>query len=343
MTTKSGKKAFKNSKSAGSGSKVAAPTPLHPEIDKQKMAAFFSAAGLEGKSDVVDSLKEEEVVVTETETEPVSAVPQDSLSMTEKIGPASAERDEETESPVSFSEPAAPGTGENDTSVEIVNVVDACAGNDNASEKGDELMSIADSGNMAKGVSCSESCSFNLLPVFFILLVAALFWFYYIASTSHEHSEFSRLRFQPAVSENENNEHALRPEKFTPASQGVEMAVGPAQRSGGDGGVAVKDPSFMRAPLPFWQNRKPCPEFRIQTVTPIAEKQKVENVDSFSRAPVPFWRKGKAAVKTIPGLTAASPELTAPSSGPFLSELKSSAVSMDPSFQRAPKPFWKKN
>ncbi|HDS15864.1 MAG TPA: hypothetical protein ENN66_04485 [Proteobacteria bacterium] len=315
MTTKSGKKVFKNSKSGSSGSKVAAQAPLQPEIDKQKMAAFFSAAGLKGKSEMDGRLKVETVVIKETAVEPASVAPEEKLlSMTETTGPSAA-REEEAENSISFPEPL--GTDENETFLETANAADGPAENDDASEKGDERMSTADSGNIAKGVSHSGSCSFNLLPVVFILLLAALFWFYYLASTSQEHPEFSRLRSQSAVPENEDIiTPGLRRENSMPAMQ--------------------KDPSFMRAPIPFWQHRQPCSALSTQMVAPAAEKPKVENVDSFSRAPVPFWHKKKAAVKL-------TPELTAPDS-PLSSELKSSLpASMDPSFQRAPKPFWKKN
>ena len=264
MTTGSGKKTSKTGKAPTSRSrrkKVVEKAPVPVAIDKQKMAAFFSAAGLD--SSVPDSVKEsdevaeaKEIALKESETllpaEPVTATVTESGSVDE-AEPVTAES--EKDETVTVDEPA-----------DVV-----VADSENSNNKKDQTAVTATSPATGGG-----SDSFSILFMVFVLAVLALLWFYYISSAPLKNevvarveqgkveipaqmskingleAEVTRLRAQLAVFEKAAKKRQDSTVKVSPPVKrgtlaGEKTAPGDAQASSV---VTKKDPSFDKALLP---------------------------------------------------------------------------------------------
>lgn len=376
MTTANGKKTPKTPKtgkapvSRGRRKKVVAKAPAPAEIDKQKMAAFFSAAGLDKTAP--DS-------VTETETVEVVGIEKSDLKESGKPSPA-----EPTSTPVVESEPVikepVAKESENDEVVAIAKPVEVTAtvsdnsdDSDNNSEKGEILMTTTEKPT-AGG---SGSGSYNLLPMFAVLLLIALFWLYYISSTplkkaaearvEQGKAEISVLMSKVKGLEAEVSNLKMKLVLFEKAAMKWKNAAVQATRESAQakrGVVSVKkvevkaiskdkpmaatavkkDPSFDKAPTPFWRNMKPRGSLIKQPVKKVKPEVKTPavKVDSFSKAPKPFWLTPR--VKPTVAKTKKQVIISAPPAAKAAPQQKpASAPALDLSFDKAPKPFWLKD
>ena len=381
MTTGSGKKTPKTQKSGkastsrGRRKKVVDKAPSPALIDKEKMAAFFSAAGIDNPA--AAPLKEPESsaveVVKEVETKADKAV----LAAAATIATV-AEHDVPVKSEVPLE--VVEASSVNDTG-EVVPESDSGAlesiDNQNDSEGETPMMTTPKvSGNG------SGSGSFNMLSMFFILVVMALFWFYFISSTplqkaaevqvQQKQAEISVLttKIQSLEAENSTLQNKLNilekvmlkwKKEVKPAPVSTPVTVGklPLKQSVIKAAPKVqaavspelkRDPSFDKAPIPFWRNMKPrgslikqpCKKVKPAVTTPALK------VDSFSRAPKPFWLTPRVKPTTAKAekevVISAPPTLKCPCKAKRLSPGQDpvSAPALDSSFDKAPIPFWLK-
>ena len=369
MTTGSGKKTSKTGKapaSRGRRKKVVAKAPVPAEIDKQKMAAFFSAAGLDNSSP--DSVKEtaevEEAKETVSEESGAQLAAESAAASVAENGPAD-------ESEPAVKEP------ENDETVVVAEPADAVATDsdnrdDSDNEKGEIVMTTT-SKSTGGG---SDSGSFSVLPMVFGLTVLALFWFYYISSaplkTAAEarveqgkaeisvlmskikglEAEVARLRAKLVVFEKAAHQaKKLTGKVSAPVKRGVvagEKAAAKAVSKDAQVPAAAikKDPSFDKAPVPFWRQmqRGPLTQPRKE-VKPAVKETPAAKGDSFSKAPKPFWLKPR--VKPEAAKVKKEVKISAPPAAKAVSKIgkeePASAPALDPSFKKAPKPFWLKD
>ncbi len=306
MTTGSGKKAPKISKAParhGQRKKIVAKAPAPVEIDKEKMAAFFSAAGADNSAP--NSEKE---------------------------------------------------------TIEVVVPTDTIATDKNSDNEKGEAVGTSIPPTTSGG---SDSGSYSVLPMVFVLAVLALFWFYYISSTPLKKAavaqfeqgkvKISALMSRIGILEAEVVRLKAKRVVFEKASQKpkkiTKKVVTPVKS-----GVVVKgssvpatDSSFDKAPIPFWQQMKrgslaqPRKEMKPAVKTPVVK------VDSFNKAPKPFWLKPRvkpeaAKVKKEVKLPAPPAAKVAPKPKKLtVKHEPDSAPVLDPSFKKAPKPFWLKD
>ncbi len=369
MTTANGKKTPKTSKtskapvSRGRRKKVVAKAPAPAEIDKQKMAAFFSAAGLDETAP--DSV---------AEAAEVEGAKNQDIKESGKPSPADS-----TSTPLVESEPVTKES-ENDETVVVAKSVEVTAtasdnsgDSDNNSEKGEILMTTTEKPT-AGG---SGSSSYNLLPMFAVLLLIALFWLYYISSTPLKkaaearveqgkaeisvlmskvkglEAEVSKLKMKLVLFEKAAMKWKKAAVQATKASAQVKRGVVSVKKVevkaiSKDKPMAAtavkKDPSFDKAPTPFWRNMGPRGSLIKQPVKKVKPEVKTPavKVDSFSKAPKPFWlnprfKPAAAKAKKQVIISAPSAVKAAPQQKP------ASAPALDSSFDKAPKPFWQKD
>ena len=385
MTTGSGKKTSKAGKAPASRSrrkKVVSKAPAPAEIDKAKMAAFFSAAGPDDSTpDLVKEPAEvEEVKKTDLKESVTQALVEPTAAPVAENGPADdsevVAKEPENDEIVVAAEPA------------DVITTDSDKRDDSDNENAKTLMTTT---SPAAG-SDSNSGTFGVLPMIVVLVVLAFFWFYYVtlaplkkaAVTKVEQgkteisvlisrigsleAEVVRLKAKLVVFE----KAALKPkpkkitEKVTvPAKSGVVVEKKPvvkpvveskpavkavAKDSQAPAAVVKKDSSFDKAPVPFWRQMKrgPLAQQPRKKVKP-AVKAPAVKVDSFSKAPKPFWLKprvkpGAAKVKKEEKISAPSVVKVVPKAKKITAKQELvSAPALDPSFEKAPKPFWLKD
>ncbi|MCD6533052.1 MAG: hypothetical protein J7L25_03095 [Deltaproteobacteria bacterium] len=380
MTTANGKKTPKNPKtgkapvSRGRRKKVVAKAPAPAEIDKQKMAAFFSAAGLD-------------------KTAPDSGTEVESVAVkgSKKSEPAESGKPvlvESTSVPAAASEPPAKEPENAEVAAIAKSVeVSATAGDnpddiDNNSEKGETLMATTEKTTTAG----SGSGSYNLLPMFAVLLLIALFWLYYISSTplkkaaevqvEQGKAEISVLMAKVKGLEAEVAGLKIKLVLFEKAAMKWKNAAVQAVKASAQvkrGVVSVKKvkvkaiskdkpkaatavkkgSSFDKAPIPFWRNMNLRPSGSL--IKPPVKKVKPEvkapavKVDSFSKAPKPFWLTPR--VKPTVAKTKKQVIISAPPAAKAASQAKKRVTQQKPasapilgsSFDKAPKPFWLKD
>ena len=385
MTTTNGKKTPKPTKtpktgkapaSRGRRKKLVAKAPVPAEIDKQKMAAFFSAAGL-------DKTAPDSVAVTETVE--VVGIEKSDLKKSGKPSPVEPISTPAGESEPLIKKPVAKKF-ENDEVAAIAKSVEVIAtasdnseDGDNNSEEGETLITTTVK-SIAGG---SGSGSYNLLPMFAVLLFIALFWFYYISSTplkkaaearvEQGKAEISVLMSKVKGLETEISRLKIKLVLFEKAAMkwknaAVQAAKASAQAKRGVvsvkkvevkaitkdklvATVAKKGSSFDKAPIPFWRNMKPRGSLIKQSskkVKPAVKTPPVE-VDSFSKAPKPFWLTPR--VKPVVVKAKKQVIISAPPAAKAVSQVKKTAAQQKPasapvlgsSFDKAPKPFWLKD
>ena len=369
MTTGSGKKTSKTGKapaSRGRRKKIVDKAPAPAEIDKEKMAAFFSAVGADNS--VPDSVKESAEVKEDKKT----VLKESKVQLLANPTTVSvAENGSTDESELTAKE------SENDKTIEVVVSTDTIATEKNSDNEKAETVETSIPPATGGG---SDSGSYSVLSMVFVLAVLALFWFYYIASTPLKkavvaqvesgkaeisvlmsrigslEAEVARLSAQLVVFE----KAAQKPKKIiekviVPVESGAVVEKEPvvkvvAKGSPVPSAVIKKDSSFDKAPIPFWRQMKrdslvaqPRKEVEPAVKTPVVK------VDSFSKAPKPFWLKPKvkpeaAKVKKEMKLSAPPAAKAAPKSKKLTTEQEepTPVPVLDPSFQKAPKPFWLK-
>ena len=393
MTTASGKKTPKTGKAParrGQRKKVIEKAPTPVEIDKQKMAAFFSAAGLEetpakpGEKLVKAPVKVKEAAafkepVNETVEEPVK----EPVKVKEPIKVEETKKVVSKKSvvqppakpiptPVAESIPVeeAPPAAKKPEKIEAVAaaapaVMIVTESKDSDSKKGETPMTTtapATSGG-------SNSGSFSILPMLVILAALAVCWFYYVSSVplkkaaivqvEQGKTEISVLSAKIKTLEAEVTRLGVKLGIFEKAAvkakasakKGVAVVKKAAPKTVSTPAAVKQDPSFDKAPIPFWQQMKSRGSLiqkSQKNVRPVLETPAVK-VDSFSKAPKPFWLKPRvkpAAAKvkkevkiSAPPVIKAAPKVkkTATNQEP------AAAPVFDPSFKKAPKPFWIKD
>ena len=303
-------KTAKRAKSTGERNKVLTKSPVAGEIDKEKMAAFFSAGGL--KEPVAT---EEKVKPEKTKPEPVAAVVPETPAPVPPVEkqPQLEVKVAEVLPEVAVSEIPVAKVVEKDRNLKDQNL---------EKKKGEIKMTTTEPVKS----SSKDSGSISILPIFVILFCMAVFWFYYIssaplqkaASTMVEQGQTQILKLEKKVKSLQAVIAGLQAELKTQQNQTVAVKkVAPAK--------TVKDSSFDKAPVPFWRNyqhphAKQLKKLNRNKKSP-AVKAPAAKVDSFSKAPVPFWRKANGA----------QPE----------AKVKDGAHH-DSSFDKAPIPFWRK-
>lgn len=331
MTTKKEKKGSKKAKSVknakvaskiarqpGPGAerkKIVAKTSVTGEIDKEKMAAFFSAGGLKES-------------VPEVTLAPVSPIQPVAEPVENKVVEASQPKAvvaevkaAEVKAEVKVEEPPARVVAD-----------DQGTGNQNVEEnKGKVEMTTT---VIAKENSNnSNSGNFSILPMFVILLFVAAFWFYYISATPLQQAAVVQVeQSQAKILLLEAKVNSLQAEIATLHAKLADLqkaALKPRVKlQAAPPAKVVKDKSFDKAPIPFWRTMQHPHAKQMEKLRQHGAKATVAKTvkeDSFSKAPIPFWRKsqvGKAGAKT-----------------------KSKSVvtgNHDSSFDKAPKPFWLK-
>ncbi len=355
MTTGSGKKTSKTGKapiSRGRRKKVVDKAPVPAEIDKQKMAAFFSAAGLDEptpdvvKEPVETEAKETEKIVPKESGEPLVA--ESAASLVNESGS------------VDESEPVTVEL-KNDEAVVVaepadVAVSDSVIRDDGNNDKGKTAMTTT---SPATG---GGSDSIGILSMVFVLAVLALFWFYYISSAplktaavvqvEQGKAEISALMLKIKGLEAEVAGLKTELVVFEKAALAGEKAVAKvAPKDGQTSAVVIKkDSSFDKAPVPFWRQMKrgPLAQQTLKKVNPVVKAPALK-VDSFSKAPKPFWlnkRVKPEAVKVEKEIKISAPPAAkaVPQAKKITAQQEPASNSaLDPSFEKAPKPFWLKN
>ncbi len=331
MTTKKEKKGVKKAKSAKSGSrptktvkpsgtgavreKMVAKTAKVSEVDKEKMAAFFSAAGLK---DVNPEVKPDAGTPART------AAPLPDAKVVAETKPETPVQ--ETEKPVvKTPEPevavAKPQPEKDILEPETENL---------KAEKGE--IEMTPNKTVSSNTKESKSGSFSTLPMFVILLCLAAFWFYYISAAPQP--ETAAVQVKKSQTKIQSLEAQVKVLQAKVAALQASLAA--LQKPAAEVKVkesaakpAVKDSSFDKAPIPFWRTMHRNHTEQLQKASPKpvlkAAPVKSEKVDSFSKAPVPFWRKAPAdknGVKVEKDLAADK--------------------NHDSSFDKAPIPFWEK-
>lgn len=321
--------------------KVVEQAPVPSEMDKKKMAAFFTAGTAKDETTVQEEIpaKEETPAV-----EASSAVSSSESLASEGAATVAVEPAVEAESaavpeaePVSGASEAGPAEGDAGN--------DNQGNDDNGNNQGDDGMTVKD-GN--------GGGSFTMLPMFVVLVVVAIFWLYYISAAPGQREALVQIeRSQAEVSTLTERVRSLEDEISRLRSKMVQMkekaaasqavAVSPGKEPGKDPAL-VKDPSFSRAPVPFWHKPRPGCRFRgpAKKNAGGAKLSPAPARDSFSRAPVPFWRKGRGSCgKKGFGKAVAAP-VPAANQKPRLAGQPGTDPAADPSFSRAPVPFWRK-
>jgi len=326
MTTKKEKKGVKkvkpvksgttakSVKGSGAGSerkKVVVKNPKVGEIDKEKMAAFFSAVGLK---EPALSEKSESVAPVPAEAPPAAV---ENVAAAEPETPPAVE----VEKPI-VTDPV--------PEAEVVVTSSPQPENNNLKEeKGEIEMTTTETAETSS--KKSSSGSFSTMPLFIILLCLAAFWFYYISSAPLKNA--AAVKVEPSQTKLQLLESQV---KTLQAEVGVLQAKlaalqCPAREAKVKKAVPekapVRDASFDKAPTPFWRTMEHPHAEQLQKSREnraAAATVKTEKVDSFSKAPVPFWRKAetKNGVSTKKG-----------------TEVNKNR---DPSFDKAPVPFWRK-
>ncbi len=327
MTTKKEKKGVKKAKSAkrektaakivkrpDAGSerkKMVVKNPKASEVDKDKMAAFFSAAGLK-------------------ETVPVEKP----VPVTPAVVPApSAEA-----RVVVADEPEAPAVAVEKTIIEAqvpeaeVAVASPPSETENIKEeiKGEIEMTTTETAETTS--QKSDSSSFSTMPLFVVLFCLAAFWFYYIsaapikkaAAVQVEQSQTKIQSLEAQVKTLQTQIDVLQAKLAALSIPVREVKVKQAATTK----APPKDASFDKAPIPFWRTMQhPHAEQlqKSQQKRVSAATAKSEKVDSFSKAPVPFWRKAAVGNKGVQA-----------EKGVNVKKNQSS------SFDKAPIPFWRK-
>ncbi len=353
MTTGNGKKTPKTPKSGKASAsrsrrkKIVDKAPA--AVDKEKMAAFFSAAGIDSSvsDSAPDSVKETAEVTVATAVE--SEVPAEIEAEVVKAGPGNDE--------------------------ELVPESESEVPSDSDGEKGEALMTTTPK---ASGDG-SGSGSLNMLSIVFVLVVLALFWFYFISSVPLQKAaevqvkqgkaEISALTSRVKSLETENSNLKSNLEQLKKAalkwkraskkvSAPVTIGLLPAKKAAPHAQLAPAtatklDSSFDKAPIHFWKKMKRRGSL-IQK-SPENVKPKVQapavKVDSFSRAPKPFWltprRVKPTAVKVKKQVIITAPRAAKcpPCKYKKTTAKQESALNpaLDPSFKKAPKPFWLKD
>jgi len=304
-------KTVKRSKTGSERKKIVAKNPKASEVDKEKMAAFFSAVGLK------DS------VLTE-KPETVAPLPVAAPSAAGKI--------------VAATEPETSAVAVEKTIIEAqvpeaeVAVASPPSEAENIKEekKGEIEMTTTETAETTS--QKSDSSSFSTLPLFVVLFCLAAFWFYYIsavpikkaAAVQVEQSQTKIQYLEAQVKTLQAQIGVLQAKLAALSSPAREIKVKKA--------VAVKAPpkgsSFDKAPIPFWRTMQHPHTGQLQKSQQKrvpAATAKAENVDSFSKAPVPFWRKAAVGNKGVQAEKGA--------------DVKKNQSS---SFDKAPIPFWRK-
>ena len=366
MTTGSGKKTSKTGKapaSRGRRKKIVDKAPAPAEIDKEKMAAFFSTAGVEKSAS--DSVKES-AEVEETKKTAFKESGTQLLAGSTTVSVAE-------NGPTDESESVAKEPG-NDKTIEVIVPTETIATDKNSDNEKAEA--VGASIPPAMGGGSDSGSSYSVLSMVFVLAVLALFWFYYIASTPLKkaavvqvesgkaeisvlmskigslEAEVARLRAQLVVFEKAAQKPKIIIEKVpVPAKSGAVVEKKPVAKVVVKGSSAriKKDPSFDKAPIPFWRQPKRGPLAQPRKEVKPAVKTPVVNVDSFSKAPKPFWLKARvkpeaAKVKKEVKLSAPPIAKVAPKAKKItVKQEPASAPVLDPSFKKAPKPFWLKD
>ncbi len=325
---KSGSPASKTAKranSAGERNKVLTKSPVAGEIDKEKMAAFFSAGGLKEPVAV-----EKKVKSTKAKPEPVAAV----TSETSASVPPVEKKTEPEVKVAEVSENITPEVSEvkvvsEDQKPEKQNLKDQTLKDQTLKEKKGEIkMTTAEPVKS----SSKDSGSISILPIFVILFCMAAFWLYYVSSAP--------LQKAAATMVEEGQTQILKLEKKVKGLQaiiaGLQVELKVLQNSAQQNQAVtvkkaaaaktVKDSSFDKAPVPFWRNYQHPQAKQLEKLNKNKKtstvKAPVAKVDSFSKAPVPFWRKANGA----------QPVAKATKDG----------ARHDSSFDKAPIPFWRK-
>ena len=305
-------KTVKASGKTGVRKPVVGKTPVAVEIDKKKMAAFFSAGGL---------------TESKTEVKPEPVAPAQSLSVPVVSKSVAGNRPETVVEKV---DPEA-------LVVEVVAKEQNSEIQKTEDDKGEIEMATIETGESS--TKSSNSGSFSMLPMFVVLLMVALFWFYYISAAPLHKAAAAQLEQGSAkISTLEATVKNLRVEIAVLQGEitGLQSSVRKVQAKFPTVTVKrvatvkpVKGSSFDKAPIPFWRTMQHPRTKYLQKIgsakaAPVkAKKTAVKAVtgDSFSKAPVPFWRKTKTthpAGKVEKG------------------------ANHDSSFDKAPIPFWRK-
>lgn len=338
MTTKKEKKSVKKAKVVKNGSpagktkkranvaagrsKVVVKSPVASEIDKEKMAAFFSAGGLK-----------EPVAVEKVKSEPAATVAQPPESPA-PVAPVVEKPQPEVKAVKEVPKKITP-----EVKVPKVNapkVSGATVVNEDQKPKKQNLKEKEGENKMATTEpvksSTEDSGSISILPIFVILFCMAAFWFYYISSaplqkaaaTMVEQGQTQILKLEKKVkslqsviaglqADLQKLESSSRPQPVIPAKKAVK-------------GVTIKGSSFDKAPVPFWRNYKHPSAKQLGKLSQNKKSSAVQapgaKVDSFSKAPVPFWRK-------TTGTQSAA-------------KVKDGKKPHGSSFDKAPVPFWRK-
>jgi len=316
-TVKSGSpagKTAKRAKAAGERRKVVAKSPVAGEIDKEKMAAFFSAGGLKEPAAAAEKVKPDPAAVVTLETPvPVSPV----------------EKKTEPEVKAAADQPAV--TTPEVTVPKVVNENQSPENQDlkeqNLEEKGETKMTTS----APVKSSSKDSGGISILPIFVVLFCMAAFWLYYISSAPLQKTAVTTVeQEQTQIQKLEKKIKNLQA-----IISGLQAKLKAAQSSTQQNQAAavkkevpaktVKDSSFDKAPIPFWRNYQHPHAKQLEKLNrnkkSSAVKAPAAQVDSFSKAPVPFWRKAKGT----------QPE----------AEVKAGAHH-DSSFDKAPIPFWRR-
>ncbi len=288
MTTKKEKKSLKKSKAVKSGSpagkmakrtkvvgersKVVAKSPVAGEIDKEKMAAFFSADGLEEPVDAAEKPK----------TEPVAAVMPQAPVQAPPV-------EKKIDSEIKVAEVTVPEV----TVAKVVN-------EDQNLEKNKGEIKMTTTAPVKSSSKNSGSISF--LPIFVILFCMAAFWFYYISSapspkaaaTMIEQGQAQILKLEKKVKSLQAVIAGLKAELKDAQSSALQNQAAAVKKAAPK--KTVKDSSFAKAPVPFWRNYQHPHAKQLEKLNQNKKSTAVKAVgsakgDSFSKAPVPFWRK----------------------------------------------------
>jgi cell division protein FtsB len=325
-TAKGGEVAKKPAKRSGSGERDSfiGQAKKVPEVDREKMAAFFSAGGL----DSPEPPKAEPPAAKKAEppapaAAPVKAPGKDSATVGESKTETAAVTTEVTAADKAEKVPEAKST------VPVPEKQNLKKG------KGEIEMAANETAQTAANGSKSES--FNTLPIFAVLIFMAAFWLYYISAAAPQKTSAAQVKqSQSQISVLENEVQTLRAEvallqgKLAALQKSVrQSSLKPAAAAEKAAKVKpVKDSSFDKAPVPFWRNyqhpnakqmEKMKQNRKSAAVKPVPAK-----VDSFSKAPVPFWRKAKGSQESESA-----------------TKVKDGARH-DSSFDKAPIPFWRK-
>ncbi len=301
-------KTAKRAKVADGRSKVVVKSPVAGEIEKEKMAAFFSAGGLKEPVGAANKTKLEPVAsVTPKAPVPPLEKKIDSVKVAEELPAVTVQ-----EVPVT----KAVNEDQNSENQDLKE--------QNSEEKGEIKMTASEPVKS----SSKDTGSISILPIFVILFCMAAFWFYYISSAP--------LQKATATKAEQGQTQILKLEKQVKGLQaviaGLQAELKVAQSLGQQNQAAavkkaapakkVKDSSFDKAPVPFWRNyqhphAKQLEKLNRDEKSP-AVKAPTAKVDSFSKAPVPFWREAKGA------------------------QPAAKVKHLDSSFDKAPIPFWRK-